>query len=181
MSLEIYNEQMPKLNNSKDKGTEIFQRIIDSLELLNISFKIINHQPVYTMEEAQAATESSPEQGVKVLFVRVYTTKSKYNYALVVWTGNKLLDFKKIAQALEVKKTKLATEDEVLENLGIEIGSLTPIGYDQGYQTIIDKSLLDQEMLYINPGLHNKTIMLEPEGLMKLFNHFNSTNDAIIV
>lgn len=91
-----------------------------------------------------------------------------YDFCLIVWTGNKKVDFLKVAEALNVKKISMATPEEVLEELEIKIGALSPFGYSKKFVTIVDEDLFNQQDLYINPGVHDKTIKLSSVDLMKL-------------
>lgn len=144
---------------------QVFQTIIDSLLACSITYELLEHEPVYTMEQAREVCGNLPEQGVKVLFVRLYKSKKDFSYCLIVWTGNKKVDFKQIANSLGVKKIKLASPEEVRLNLGVEIGALSPFGYGNNYPIIFDSALLKQSELFINPGVHNKTIKLNPQDL----------------
>lgn len=146
----------------------VFQAIVDKLQVEGLSFTVIEHEPVYTMEQACEVCGNSPEEGVKVLFARMYKSKKEYEYCLVVWTGNKPVDFKQIANLLEAKKIKLASPEEVKSNLGIEIGALSPFGYSGAYPVVFDSNLLQQEILFINAGVHNRTIKLASKDLRLL-------------
>lgn len=127
-----------------------------------------SHKPLFTMEETDEVYEGIPEQQVKVIFVREYKTKSVYDFCLIVWTGNKKVDFLKVAEALNVKKISMATPKEVLEELEIKIWALSPFGYSKKFVVIVDKDLFNQQDLYINPGVHDKTIKLSSGDLAKL-------------
>ncbi len=161
MKLESMTEQkMPK--------QDIYQNVVDALQKNDIDYSVISHTPVYTMEQASTVCGHPPEQGVKVLFLRVYTTKKIYGFALAVWTGNSPVDFGSISSSLSAKKIKMATPEEVVEKLGIEIGSLSPFGYENNFPLILDTRLYKQENIYINAGRHDRTIKLNPEGLKQL-------------
>jgi prolyl-tRNA editing enzyme YbaK/EbsC (Cys-tRNA(Pro) deacylase) len=82
-----------------------------------------------------------------------------------VWTGNKKVEFSKIEETLEVKRVKLASPKEVQTNLGVEIGALAPFGYQYSYPVVVDSDLYKQAELFINPGVHDKTIKLLPQDL----------------
>lgn len=152
-------EGQPEVTN------DVFQTIIDGLVAQGIAYSVLEHEPVYTMDMAQEACGNEPEEGVKVLFARAYTTKKQYGYCLVVWTGNKKVDFEQIAESLGVKRVKLASPEEVQTELGIEIGALSPFGYQGSYPVVMDNALLQQQNLYINPGVHDKTIKMKPDAL----------------
>ncbi len=146
----------------------VFQTIVHKLSSANISYTILEHEPVYTLEQARKACGNLPEQNVKVLFAKAYKSKENFDYFLIVWAGNKQVDFQQIAASLGVKKVRLASPEEVQTELGIEIGALSPFGYESRYPIVFDRSLLEQRDLFINPGVHDKTIKLESKDLFAL-------------
>ena len=150
---------------SQNSDLKVYSNVIEQLTVHSILYSILEHAPVNTMEEAAKVCENKPEEGVKVLFARTYTTKKKYNYCLVVWTGNKQVDFNQLAALFSIKKVKLASPEEVSRYLDLEIGALSPFGYKTNFPIIIDRDLLEQEMLFINPGIHSKTIRIKPTDL----------------
>jgi len=163
---------MPQEHNRRilEEGSEmkktVFQAIIDSLLEAGIAYTLLKHEPVCTMEQARDVCGNLPEQGVKTLFAKAYKSKKAFtNYLLIVWTGNKQVNFQQIADALGVKKVKLASPEEVKEELGIEIGAVSPFGYEGNYPVVFDKALLEQQELFINPGVHDRTIKLNPNDL----------------
>lgn len=146
----------------------ILENILQILEKSDISYKLIEHEPVFTMEHAAQVCNHLPNQGVKTLLVKLYTTKRQFEYWLVVWQGDKQIPFADICIKLDFKKSKLAQSEEVLDTLGIEVGALAPLGYENEYSVIFDKRLLEQEQVFINAGVHEKTIALAPDDLLQL-------------
>lgn len=152
----------------------IFENILQILEKSDIPYKLIEHEPVFTMEQAAQVCNHLPKQGVKTLLIKLYTTKRQFEYWLVVWQGNEQIPFAEICSKLDFKKSKLAQPQEVSDTLGIEIGALAPFGYDNEYSVIFDKRLLEQEQVFINAGVHDKTIALAPEDLLKIVTESSS-------
>lgn len=145
-----------------------FENILQILEESDICYRLIQHEPVFTMEQAAQVCNHLPQQGVKTLLTKLYTTKRQSEYWLVVWLGNDQIPFAEICSKLDFKKSKLAQPQEVVDTLGIEIGALAPFGYGNEYPVIFDTRLLEQEQVFINAGLHDKTIALAPEDLLKI-------------
>lgn len=158
-------EREPQTDDQAHMEKQVFQTIVDSLLARGINYTLLEHEPVYTMDQAHEVCGNLPEQGVKVLFARAYKTKKDFSYCLIVSTGNKQVDFQQVSDALGAKRVKLATPEEVKNNLGIEIGALSPFGYSGSYPVVLDSTLLEQTELFINPGDHGKTIKLSPQSL----------------
>ena len=151
-----------------EKRENVYRNVISFLEQCGVRYEEYSHKPLFTMEETDEIYEGISEQQVKVIFARKYKTKSVYDFCLIVWTGSKKVDFAKIAEVLNVKKVGMATPEEVLEELEIQIGALSPIGYKKKCLAVVDKNLLRQPDLYINPGVHDKTIRMSAVDLGKL-------------
>jgi len=147
---------------------DVYQNVINRLKEDGVDYTILSHTPVYTMEQASIVCDHLPEQGVKVLFIRVYNSKKKYGFALIVWTGSLPIDFVSVSNNILAKKISMATPEEVIQNLGIEIGSLSPFGYEHHFPLIFDSRLCKQDSVYINAGRHDLTIKLSPQNLKNL-------------
>lgn len=61
----------------------VFQTIIDKLSSAGITYALIEHEPVYTMEQAREACGNLPEQGVKTLFAKAYRSKKNFDYFIL--------------------------------------------------------------------------------------------------
>ena len=152
----------------------------DILHREKIRFEVFHHEPVYTMEQAALVCGHRPEEGVKTLMIRTYKTKSQYDFALVVWRGDRQVNWNHIATELNVKKVSMASEDEVEQTLGIKIGALTPFGYTQKLPVIFDKAILENTTAYINPGRHDETLQLASGDLFAAI-HSWLGHDGMIV
>ena len=76
-----------------EKREHVYGKIISLLEEYGVNYEEYVHKPLFTMEETDEVYEGVPEQQVKVIFEREYKTKSVYGFCLIVWTGNKKVDF----------------------------------------------------------------------------------------
>lgn len=133
-----------------------YGKIIALLAGKGINYKISEHEPVYTSEQASRARGESMDKGAKSLLI-----KTEGDFVLVVLPGSKQLDSKKLRDFLGVKKMRFATPDEVKEVMGCEIGACYPIGSVAGIKTIVDKSMSDNDSICLNPGVHDKTIEIK--------------------
>ena len=164
----MYSKERLIKNIEGEKKEQVYGRIISLLGSSGVSYEEYFHKPLFTMGETEEVYGGIPEQQVKVIFAREYQTKSVYSYCLLVWTGNKKIEFQKVAEKLKAKKISMASSEEVFEQLEIKIGALSPFGYSKKYRTIIDGDLFDQQDLYINPGVHDKTIKLSSVDMFRL-------------
>ncbi len=146
----------------------IFKNVQNLLKEKSISHEVLEHEPVFTMQQAAEVCEHSPEQGVKTLLIKLYQTKRQFEYWLVVWQGDEMIPLNVITKQLSYKKWKLVQPEEVLAELSIEIGALAPLGYERQYPVIFDQQLLEQKQVFINAGVHNRTIRLSPIDMFRV-------------
>lgn len=170
------------VNDKKEQtttGDTIFQRICQRAEDLRLPYTVIEHSAVFTMEQAIAKVSYPIDQQVKVLFVRAYTSTTKFTFQLIAWTGMERVDFIQLAKAIRATKVTLATPEDVNAQLNIEIGALTPFGYDHAWPVILDSRLLEQENVCINPGVHDKTLVVSSQSFNELLCDFGEAVTVI--
>lgn len=147
--------------------------LYDILQKLDIVYEEVNHQRVYTIEEAQKAGIRNLINGVgcKNLFL----TDHKDHYYLVVLEENKKIHIKDISQIVGAHLS-FASPERLKEILGLESGSVSPFGIinDNKNKTIIiiDKELKNQKLLF-HPNRNDKTINIEYNDLIKFIKYLN--------
>jgi len=130
-----------------------YEEIINLLKLNKIPYKEIEHEPVYTSEQAAKVRGISISQGAKSLLL-----KCEGDFILVVLPGDRKLDSKKLKSLLKVKDLRFALPNEVKDNMGCEIGACYPFGNLIGLPTYVDNSLSKNDIISFNPGLHTRSI-----------------------
>ena len=160
-------------------GHALFKRICQRAEDLRLPYTVIEHSAVFTMEQAIAEVPYPMDQQVKVLFDRAYTSTTRFTFRLVAWTGSERVDFAQLAKVIRATKVTLATPEDVKSQLHIEIGAMAPFGYDQTWAIVVDSRLLEQENLCINPGLHDKTLVIRSQTFNELLKDSSQTITVI--
>ncbi len=140
-----------------------YKKITDLLKAKKISFTEIKHIPIYTMNDSVKATGISAEIGAKSLLL-----KSDEKYFLIVIRGSQKFDFKKLKSVLKVKKIRLATPQEVKDQMKCEIGACFPFGNIVNLPTYADISLVNNKIISFSPGLHTCSIKIKWEDFYAL-------------
>lgn len=140
-----------------------YQKIIDILNAQGIKYEVMEHEPVYTSEQAAKVRNESVNSGAKSLLL-----KSNNGFILAVLPGGKRLSSKKVKNILKLKDLRFATPQEVKEIMGCEVGACYPLGKIIGIKTIIANSLSENSEISFNPGLHDKTIKLRLEDYLSI-------------
>ena len=100
----------------------------------NIKYEVLEHEPVYTSEQAASIRGGDLKRGVKALVLK--TSEGKFILALVA--ADKRVDTKKLAKHLNIKSLNLAKPEEVLKVTNCEIGSVHPFGTIHGLPAYLD-------------------------------------------
>jgi Ala-tRNA(Pro) deacylase len=143
--------------------TNPYEKIEGLLRQHDVEFVKLDHEPVYTSEQAAAVRGINLESGAKSLLF-----KTKIGFVLVVVPGSKRVDSKKLKKLLGVKDVRFATPEEVKEQMGCEIGSCYPFGNVAGLRTLVDKSLGQNDIISFNPGRHDISIKMQYADYAKL-------------
>lgn len=144
-----------------------FLTIKKKLDEEDISYKILEHAPVRTSEEAAIirghTREEGMERGAKAMIIR-----SEGEFYQFVLPGNKKLNFRKIKAILKTQSASLATPEEVEKAIGCTPGAVPPFGNLFGIKTYVDESLLENDEIDFNAGKHTISITMNVKDWMKV-------------
>jgi Ala-tRNA(Pro) deacylase len=133
-----------------------FEDIINLLKQQSISYELLEHKPVYTSEEAASVRGMDLHSGAKSLVL-----KAGKEFVLAILPGDTRVDSKKLKEVFGVKDLRFATPEEVQEIMGCAIGSCHPIPSIANLRAVLDPSLSENEYIFFNPGVHNKSIKMK--------------------
>lgn len=160
----VSEEQLQELGLSllKKQQMSVFEQIVQDLTKKTIPFKVTEHEPVTTSEEAAHVRGVSPSAGAKAI---VMFADDKP--IMVVVSGDKKIDLKVFKNMYSVKDLRMATPEEVEKVTTVTIGAVPPIGHIFSIPLYVDESLRTHETIYFNPGLHAKTIAMSEKDYEK--------------
>lgn len=146
--------------------------IFKILDELKIKYDVLEHQAVYTVEEAKQLEDMIEGLGCKNLFL----TDKKENYFLLVLEENKKANLKELAKLLNVSKLTFGSEEALQEILGLEPGSVTPLSIINDKENkvllIIDNDIVEEKIL-VHPNTNTKTMSIEFKDIEKLIEYTN--------
>jgi len=137
--------------------------IRELLDRNGIPYKVSEHEPVYTSEQAARIRGVELKTGVKTLVLK--TEEGRFVMGLVA--ADRKIDMKKLAKAVKTKGLRLASPQEVLKITGCEVGSVHPFGILHGLPIYLDDSILENELVNFNAGLHTVSIQMKTKDLIK--------------
>ena len=98
--------------------------LFEILDKLEIKYELLEHEAVYTVDEAKELDNMLEGIGCKNLFL----TNKKGKYFLVMIHEDKRANIKEIESLVDCKHLSFGKEEDLKEVLGLEAGSCTPLG-----------------------------------------------------
>jgi len=142
------------------------------LEDLGIDTVTVRHEPVFTVEEAQAHRGELEGGHCKCLFVR----DKKKRRALIVVDENRRVDLAGLAAQTGLGRLSFSSADSLKAMLGVVPGSVTPFslinarvaeGNEPPLTVVLDAAMLEGAPLHYHP-LHNAaTTAITPDDLLR--------------
>lgn len=146
-----------------EAGSEI---VIDYLNKLHITYKVHEHPPVYTVEEANQHWDTITGMHCKNLFLR---DKKGKKHFLVVVESSKRVDIKGLNDQL-AERLSFASPERLIKHLGLEPGSVSPFGLinnsDNKVDLILDQDINSAEEVNFHPNVNTATLTLTKDAFM---------------
>jgi aspartyl-tRNA synthetase len=153
---EIGLQLLPK------KQIPVFEQITNGLDKQHISYQVADHEHVHTSEEAAQVRGVDVSAGAKAILC--YADNKPI---VIVVAGNKKIDMKVFKKQYDVHDLRMATPEEVEQITSVKIGAVPPFGHIFSVPLYMDESLRENETIYFNPGLHDKTIGMKEQDYEK--------------
>jgi len=146
---------------------ELYQKVADKLKELGIEYETVEHPPALTTEQADEFIEGIEGVRTKTMFL---TDRKKREFYLVIMDDSKRMDmdlFKEIVG----KKVKMASENSLMEKMGLPAGVVSPFGLinseDHDITVYFDKEIMDEERMSFHPNTNEKTIFISTKDLLR--------------
>lgn len=145
-----------------------YKMVENKLKELEIDFKIVDHPPAFTTEEADKYIEGHDGVRTKSMFL---TDRKKKNFYLVILDDYKRLDMDRFKDIVGERKVKMASEDSLMEKMKLPAGTVSPFGLlnneNHDIKFFIDKEIVDEEIMTFHPNINEKTLFLKTKDLFK--------------
>lgn len=144
--------------------------LYDVLKKIEINYEEVEHEAVYTIEQAKLIENRLDGVGCKNLFL----TNRKGKYLLVILEENKKANIKEIEKIASISHLSFASEEDLENILNLKRGSVTPFGIINDSQNkvllVIDKDLKDNLLLF-HPNVNTKTMSVTYDDLIKFIEY----------
>ena len=133
--------------------------VLSALGALGVSYELLEHAPVHTMEDCKAAEEALGGVMPKNLFL---TPRNHATHHLLIARADAPFRTARISRQLGVSRLSFATAEELMEMLRTLPGAISPMGllFDQERKVrlAIDRALRGEERLLFHPCVNTATL-----------------------
>jgi Cys-tRNA(Pro)/Cys-tRNA(Cys) deacylase len=139
-------------------------RLLDSRK---IKYEVFNlSREKLAAEQVAHLMNAAPEIVFKSI---VITRRGPGKPILAVVPGNQDVDLKKLAKIVGEKKVSPATQKEAENLTKLQTGGISPLALiNRGFEILIHKSILDQDLIHISGGERGLNIRMISGDLVKL-------------
>ncbi|MGX7031695.1 YbaK/EbsC family protein [Vagococcus zengguangii] len=153
---------------------QLNKELMDTIRLLRIPYKIVEHPPATTTEEADAFIDGHQGVRTKNLFL---TNKRKSAFFLIVMDDKKRLDIHHFKNLIgSQSRIKLTSSETAIKKMKLPPGLISifglPYNADKDVQVFFDQEILEEEYLTFHPNINTQTIFLKKADTLELIKHY---------
>lgn len=158
-------------------------KVFALLDELKINFIRCDHEPVETCE-ASTALLPPDLKGVRTKHLFLKNKKGDELF-LVVVDETKLIDYKALAEILEIKRLGMANEELLEQVLGVGLGEVSMMSLlndsEKKVQLVIDSAIWGEKAFDCHPNQSGIVLVIDKADWQRIFTHLNVVPQFILV
>jgi Cys-tRNA(Pro)/Cys-tRNA(Cys) deacylase len=119
--------------------------------------------PLHSLEQAAQERSQKPGQVVRSIVFRT----ARDQFVMVLVAGPAQISWPALRQYLGQSRLTMASEAEVLEATGYPLGAVAPFGLPRPMRILVDRSLLQQEIISMGSGIRYTAVILRTQDLLQ--------------
>ncbi len=135
-----------------------------ALDLLAVPYRVFEHpSPPASLEDAARQRGQEPGQVIRSILFR----HEREYFVMVLMAGPGQISWKRVRAHLGVSRISMATESEVREVTGCEIGTVNPLGLPVPIRILADVSVFKSDEISIGSGVCGVAIIMKSADLRR--------------
>lgn len=162
---EVSLDQLKELGLQVQVGETdvVFTKVKKLLDGKKVNYKVLEHKPVKTSEEAAKIRGTKMGNAPKAMVL----AKKKGELLMVCVPADKQIDLEKASKIIG-EKVKVASAEEVEEQLGLKVGAVPPFGKLFGIEMYMDGDFWKKDEVVFNAGRRDRSIRMKAGDLIKV-------------
>lgn len=157
------------------------QKIYELLRAEGITFRALEHEAAHSMQDVTALELEQSDCIAKNIFVR---DRKRHQYYLITVRGDKQVDTKAFRHQHGTQALTFAHADELPEILGLQAGSVSPLGLlnDREHRVLffLDRDFFkDEKMIAVHPNDNTASLWLRVEDLTALLEKYGHKTNVV--
>lgn len=140
-------------------------KVTTYLNKAKVQFDVIAHRTVFTAYDLATTLREKLETIGKTLLI-----KADARYVIVVLPANRRLDLAKLKTVLQAKKLTIATEKDMVRELKVKPGAITPFGTLHHLEVVADATLLKAKKILLGAGSFTESLRIKVSDFVKIEN-----------
>jgi prolyl-tRNA editing enzyme YbaK/EbsC (Cys-tRNA(Pro) deacylase) len=137
--------------------------VSQELAALGIDHRVWKHPGALTsLEQAAAERGQRPEQVVRSIVFRTASGE----FVMVLVAGPAQIAWPALRAHLGQSRLTTATEEELLAVTGFTRGAVAPFGLPTPVRVLVDRAVLEQDVISMGSGIQGTTVVLRSVDLM---------------
>lgn len=135
-----------------------------ALDQQNIPYRTFEHTGrVHSVEQAAAERNMQVDQVIRSIVFRL----EEGEFVMVLAPGTHQISWPALRKYLDRSRLTMATEEEVLENTGYQLGAVSPFGLPRPMRILVDESVLASDEISLGSGKRSSAVMMKTEDFRK--------------
>ena len=147
---------------------EAYEKVVEVLNVLDIPFDIVEHEPALTTEQADSFIEGIEGVRTKTMFL---TNKKKTAYYLLIMDDQKRLDMNLLKELIGANRIRMASSESLFEKMNLPAGVVSPFGLlnnaEKDIQVYFDKEIMSEKRMSFHPNTNEKTLFVDTVDLLR--------------
>ncbi len=132
------------------------------LQKMKLQHEVVEHKTVFTVYDLAQTLKIKMNEIVKTLLV-----KADAEYKLVLVPAHRRLNIDALKKLLGAKKVTIAKESDMVREMKVKPGALTPFGSLHKLGVVVDKGLLKTQKALFGAGSFTESVRMKVKDYLK--------------